>query len=155
MSEALTVPGRAMPPTPPGIIEKIRLIEAKMRPHEHTLRVRTEHVIHGGMYVRTIKVAPRMAFTSVLVKIPTILVVNGKCCIFAGDGWYQIDGYQVIPASAGRKQIYVTLGPTEITMTFPTDAKTVEEAEAQFTDEAESLITRRQEGNDLITITGH
>lgn len=150
----LVVSGNALPATPPEIIEKIREIESRMRPHEHTLQVQTEHVLHAGVYSRTIRVRPSMAFTSVLIKIPTILIVNGKCCIFAGDRWHTSEGYAVIPASAGRKQIYVTLGPTEITMMFPTDVKTVREAEAQFTDEHENLLTRRSGLDDLVTITG-
>jgi selenocysteine-specific translation elongation factor len=154
MSEALVV-GNALPPTPPDIIAKIVAVETKMRKSEDTLQVTTEHVFHAGMYSRTIRVAAMMAFTSVLIKIPTILIVNGKCCVFAGSRWHTLEGYNVIPASAGRKQIYVTLGPTEITMLFPSDAKTVAEAESQFTDEVESLFTRRHEGNDMVTVTGH
>jgi hypothetical protein len=154
LTDALAVAGNALPATPPDIIEKIKAIEAKIRPHEHTLQVQTEHILHAGMYSRTIRVDAMMAFTSVLIKIPTMLVVNGKCCIFAGDKWHTLEGYNVIPASAGRKQIYVTLAPTEITMLFPTTARTVEEAETQFTDEGDGLFTRRQDGSDLVTITG-
>jgi alpha-acetolactate decarboxylase len=152
LTEAL-VANNALPATPPDIIDKIREVEARIRPHEHTLQVQTEHILHAGMYSRTIRVAEMMAFTSVLIKIPTILTVNGKCCVFAGDRWHTLEGYNVIPASAGRKQIYVTLEPTEITMTFPSEAKTVAEAEAEFTDEHEMLLTRRR-GSDLITVTG-
>jgi hypothetical protein len=90
----------------------------------------------------------------ILIKSPTTLLVNGKCAIFAGDKWHTLEGYNVIAASAGRKQMYVTLEPTEITMLFPTNAKTVEEAESQFTDEAAGLLSRRQEGNDLTVVTG-
>jgi hypothetical protein len=39
-------------------------------------------------------------------------------------------------------------------MLFPTKAKTVEEAEAEFTDEADRLLSRHQEFQDLVTITG-
>jgi hypothetical protein len=38
-------------------------------------------------------------------------------------------------------------------MIFRTDAKTVEQAEAEFTDEAEALMSRRND-NDTVTITG-
>jgi hypothetical protein len=51
----------------------------------------------------------------------------------------------VIQASAGRKQIYVTTEPTEITMVFPSSAKTVEEAEDEFSDESANLLSRRAE----------
>ena len=154
MSEALTVPGQAMPATPPEIIQKIKSIEALIRPHEHALQVQMEHVLHGGMYARTCRLGALMVITSVLIKIPTMLTVSGKCCIFAGHKWHTLEGYNVIAASAGRKQIYVTIEPTDITMTFPTSAKTLKEAESQFTDEAESLLSRRQESKDLLLVTG-
>jgi hypothetical protein len=134
----------ALPATPPDIIDMIREAEKLIRPHEHTLQVEMQHTLHAGMYARTARLAPMMLFTSVLIKIPTMLIVSGKCRVFAGDRWYTIEGYNVIPASAGRKQIYATLEPTELTMIFPTDAKTVEEAEAQFTDEASDLLSRRR-----------
>ena len=56
-------------------------------------------------------------------------------------------------ARAGRKQIFVTRKPTVITMIFRTDAQTVEQAEAEFTDEAELLMSR-QSDSDLVLITG-
>jgi hypothetical protein len=84
-----------------------------------------------------------MAFTSVMIKIPTIVIVSGDCAIFAGERWQTVSGYEVILASEHRIQAYVTLAETAITMLFPTDAKTVEEAEAQFTDEAADLLSRR------------
>jgi hypothetical protein len=154
MSEELLVQGNTLPSAPPDVIEKIKSLEARVRPHEHTLQVQMEHVLHAGMYSRTCRLAAGMLITSVLIKIPTMLVVNGRCCVFAGDKWYSLEGYQVMPASAGRKQVYVTIGPTEITMIFPSNAKTVEEAEAQFTDEMDQLLTSRRDGNDLITVTG-
>ncbi len=85
-----------------------------------------------------------MAFTSVLIKIPTLLVVNGECWVLSGDKWGHINGYAVLPASAHRIQAYVTIEKTEITMIFPSNAKTVEEAEAEFTDESADLLSRRQ-----------
>jgi hypothetical protein len=54
-----------------------------------------------------------------------------------------LEGYNVIPAKAGRKQIFVGIEETHITMTFRTDAETVEQAEEEFTSEYEALVTRR------------
>ena len=39
-------------------------------------------------------------------------------------------GYHVIPASAGRKQVFVAHADTDLTMLFPSHAATVEDAEA-------------------------
>lgn len=113
-----------------------------------------EHVLHGGMYARTCRVPGGMAFTSVLIKIPTVLVIHGDCQVCFGDQWLTLSGYNVFAASAHRMQAYVTLGETEITMVFPSNAKTVEEAEAQFTDEWADLLSQRRREDDLVTVTG-
>lgn len=134
---------KALPPASFEIMEKIALVEARIRPREHTLKVEMEHHLHAGMYARTCRVAADQVITSVLIKIPTLLIVNGDCIVLAGKSWYEIKGYRVMAASAGRKQIYVTRDKTEITMIFATSARTVEEAEKEFTDEAANLLSRR------------
>ena len=154
MTQELVTTGNVLPPTPPEIIEKIKAIEERIRPHEHTLQVQMEHLLHAGTYARTCRLGAMMVITSVLMKIPTVLIVNGECAVFAGHQWHTLTGYNVIPASAGRKQIYVTREPTEITMLFPTQAKTVKDAEAEFTDEWADLLSNRQAGNDLVVVTG-
>jgi hypothetical protein len=84
-----------------------------------------------------------MAFTSVLIKIPTLLIVHGDCAVLAGEKWQELSGYNVIAASAHRIQAYVTFGETEITMIFPSQAQTVGEAEKEFTDEWADLLSNR------------
>ncbi len=60
------------------------------------------------------------------------------------DGAVEVAGYTVFSASAGRKQAMVALTDTYLTMLFPTDAKTVDEAERAFTDEYDLLVTRKE-----------
>jgi hypothetical protein len=117
------------------------------------IEVNTEHVIHGGMYIRTIRLAPEVVLMGALVKVSTVLIVSGKTAVFTGENWIELDGYHVIPARAGRKQIFVTREDTSITMIFRTDAKTVEQAEEEFTDEAGALMSRKNE-NDTVLVTG-
>lgn len=152
MTETLTKAGSAVPATTPEAREILSAIEAKMRTMPQ-IEPKTEHILHGGMYARTVRLDAGVVIVSVLIKVPTILTVNGKCRVFAGDSQYDFDGYSVIPASAGRKMMYATLAPTEITMVFPSKAKTVEEAEREFTDESDGLLSRQCTG-DIVTITG-
>lgn len=114
--------------------------------------IQTEHIIHGGMYTRTIRIAPEVVLMGALVKIPTMLIVNGKTAVFTGESWIELEGYHVIPARAGRKQIFIAREETCITMIFRTDAQSVEQAEKEFTDEYEALMSRNSE-NDTVTIT--
>ncbi len=140
---SLVLIDKTLPPTTPEIMEKIALVEAKIRPHEHLLQVEMEHTLHAGMYARTCRLAAYQVITSVLIKIPTLLIVDGDCIVLAGEGWKDLTGYNVLSAMAGRKQIYVTRSETAITMVFPSNAKTVEEAEDEFSDESANLLSRR------------
>jgi hypothetical protein len=117
------------------------------------VHLRTEHVLHAGMYARTVRIKAGVLFTSVLIKVPTMVTVNGKCRVSAGEGSRDLEGYNVLPACAGRKMIYLTFEDTDITMVFPSNAKTIEEAERQFTDDAEMLLSRQCD-DDVVTVTG-
>jgi hypothetical protein len=96
---------------------------------------------------------PGVVLMGALIKRPTLVIVVGTAHVYVGDKWERLAGYKVLPASANRKQIFVSVSPVVITMIFPTSAKTVEEAEAEFTDEAELLLSRRQDCN-TVTVTG-
>jgi hypothetical protein len=152
MSE-MVVTGSMLPASTEEVTAQIVAIEKKMRGMEQ-IHPQMEHVLHAGMYARTCRLEAGVVIVSVLIKIPTMLTVHGGAYVFAGDRWYQISGYQCMPASAGRKQVYVTFEPTEITMMFPSRAQSVEEAEAEFTDEADALLSRRQDNGDIVIVTG-
>jgi hypothetical protein len=112
----------------------------------------THHVIHGGMYARTITVPAGVVATGALIKIATILVVNGHARVTVGDDCIEIAGHHVIPASAGRKQGIFALADTVVTMIFATDAQTVGECEIEFTDEADRLASHHCD--NIVVITG-
>lgn len=135
-----------------ALLEKLTRIQNEIL-EKPQVEVNTEHVLHGGMYIRTIRLAPEVVLVGALVKVSTVLIVSGKTAVFTGEGWIELDGFHVIPARAGRKQIFVTREDTAITMIFRTDAKTVEQAEEEFTSEAEALMSRKNE-NDTVVITG-
>lgn len=111
----------------------------------------TFHIIHGGMYARTLKIPSGMVLTGALIKIATILIVNGDATVYIGNGTMRLTGYHVLPASAKRKQAFVAHEDTYLTMIFPTTAKDTLEAEAAFTDEADKLFSRNYENEIIIT----
>jgi len=149
---ALVVPYPALSPTEPEVIEKLLEVQGKILQLEQ-VPIRTEHVIHAGIYSRTVTMPPSTVLVGAFIKRPTIVITVGSGRVLIGKDWAEIGGYQVLPASANRKQIFVSSGPLIITMIFPTSAKTVEEAEREFTDDHELLLSRRQDLNS-VTITG-
>lgn len=134
-------------------LAKVQAVQdALMQMEQATIPV--QHVLHGGMYARTVRIPAGVAIAGAFVRVPTILVINGKVSAYANDQMIQISGYQVIVASAGRKQIFIAQEDTDLTMLFATTATTVEQAEQEFTSEAHMLASRGHEGINTTIITG-
>lgn len=134
-------------------VEKVRQIERMSLRFCEQVEFPTEHLIHGGMYMRTLHMKADQVLTGALLKIPTTLIVTGDCSVFIGTETIELRGYSVLPGSAGRKQVFLAHTDVSMTMFFPTNAKTVLDAEKEFTDEYEMLMTNRM---DCVTtmITG-
>lgn len=116
--------------------------------------VTTEHLLHAGMYIRTIRFKAGTVSVGSRIKRSTLLIVNGSCSVLTNDGWLHFEGYNVIPGFAGRKMLRACHTDCELTMIFPTQATTVEEAEAEVFAEADILLSRRDGTRDTTTITG-
>lgn len=141
--------GGALPVTAEPALREIENLEAWMLqlPQEE---IETSHLFHAGMYTRTIRMPKGVVLTGARMKRATVVIVAGRALMLAGDTWAELEGYNVLPGSAGRKQVFVSLSEVFITMVFPTGAKTVEAAEAEFTEDAERLLSRRQNVNRAI-----
>ena len=118
------------------------------------LPITTQHILHGGMYARTVLVPKGAMLTGALIEVPTMLIVNGHAEVFIGEQSIVVEGYHCFAAATGRKQAFIAIEDTNLTMLFPTCAKTVEEAEEWFTDEAHMLLSRKADAHNIITITG-
>jgi hypothetical protein len=144
----------SLPPVSPVALARMRGFEdALLRLPQAALA--TQHVFHAGVYARTIKLVRDQVITSAFVKRATLLIVQGAVDVFhATDDAAEtsIEGYAVIPACAGRKQVFVARGDTYLTMLFATSARTVEEAEREFTDEYERLASHA--GTNEVIRTG-
>lgn len=115
--------------------------------------IHTEHLIHAGMYARTITMPPKTVLVGTLIKIPTTVIMVGTARVWIGKEWVRVEGYAVLPASAHRKQMFISESAFIITMIFPTDARSIEAAEAKFTSEVDLLLSRRQPELNMVRIT--
>jgi len=124
-------------------VDAVRQLEnaALGLPQEH---LPTDHVFHAGMYARTIMIPAGVVLTGAQIKIPTILIISGDALIYGEGGAARYAGYHVALGQCGRKQAICALRDTWLTMLFPTDATTVDDAERQFTDEYEMLFSRKE-----------
>lgn len=125
-------------------LSKVREVE-KFLLDKPQIEIKTSHEFHAGLYSRTIMIPAGVLITGALIKIETLLILSGDATIVINGVSSRISGYGVIPASAGRKQIFMAHEDTYLTMVFKTSARTIEEAEAEFTDEADMLGSRREQ----------
>ncbi len=102
--------------------------------------VPTKHNFWAGCYARTVMIPAGVIITGVQVKIPTLLIVQGDVMV----GENRLTGYHVLEGKAGRKNAFLAMEDTWLTMIFATDNTTVQAVENEFTDEAYKLLSRKQ-----------
>lgn len=134
-------------------VEQVRSLEEELKKLDQ-VELATHHVLHGGVYSRTIVIPAGVAITGALVKVPTTLIINGHVTVHLGGQTTHLDGYHVLPASAGRKQAFYAFADTSLTMIFATGASSIGEAEDEFTDESDQLISRQLSATNITIITG-
>ncbi len=77
-------------------IDKVRRLEsASMGLPQVALE--TRHVLHGGMYARTIHIPAGAVLTGALIKIATLLIVEGDVVVYLGEESKRLKGYNVLP----------------------------------------------------------
>lgn len=129
-------------------IEKVKQLESASFNFPQ-IEIATQHILHSGVYVRTIVIPPNVTITGALVKIPTTLILAGSVIVYTGEETKELNGYNTLVAFPNRKQAFFAKSETHLSMVFASNAKTVHEAEAEFTDEVDKLLS-----NNTIIITG-
>ncbi len=142
-----------VPRMTPEAIDQVAAVEERTG-RMPQVEIPTDHLIHAGLYARTIDIPAGTLLTGARITRPTVLVSNGDCTIWTGDREIRLQGQQVVAASAGRKQLILAHADTRLTMLFASQAETVEQAEDEFTDEADRLASRARADLQTITITG-
>ena len=143
----------AIPPMTLEAIDQVRKVENvfSLLPQE---LVYTHHVLHGGLYSRTMRIPEGIIITGALIKIATLLIVQGDALVWTGNERVLLEGYNILPAHANRKQLFLAKTDVLLTMIFPTQAKTIEEAEREFTDQYAELASRQDGNKNFVIITG-
>lgn len=137
---------RAEAQLPPVAPEANAQLDALVKAFEtlSPVDLRTEHHIHAGVYSRTLYMPAGTAIVGLTIEIPTQLIVCGHVRFSDGAHVEEIRGYHVFDGAAGRRGAFYALKDSALTMLFATEAKTVAEAENEFTNEPERLLTRKE-----------
>ena len=122
--------------------EEVRKLESILMGLEQ-VQVETVHTFHAGMYCRTVYTPKGLVLVGVEIKVPTIVFFDGVGSVFTAGEWVKISGSMLFRGESGRKQVFISEEDCTISMVFPTKATTIEEAEKEFTDEYDMLMTNR------------
>ena len=128
----------------PKAVEEIQRFRNRIGELPGQMDLRIESHLHAGVYSRTVFIPKGVLAFGTLIRVPTQLIISGSVVINDGLTRRSYSGFHVLEGAAGRIQVAYAVEDTYVTMLFATDAKTVREAEDQFTDEAEMLQTRRK-----------
>lgn len=136
MSELAVRP--AIPAMSEQALDLVRRMEAVVRDLPQA-PFKLDHLLHGGMYARTVTLPPGYWSGALVIK-STILIVIGEATIYIGEEEpLRVSGVTVLPASAMRKQAFTVDRHVTLIAIAATGAGTVAEAEAQITAEPDSL----------------
>ncbi len=134
-------------------IAYVRSIESSMMSMDQ-VQMPVHHTIHGGVYTRSVRIPVGVMLAGALIRVPTTIIVNGDVTVWANHQTMRVRGYRVLIGSVGRKQVFVAHDDTDMTMMFATAATSVDEAEREFTDEWELLMSRSHPDINTELITG-
>lgn len=155
---AAGLPARRSPyniaPSTPEAIEKVSRLTVAMRERLPAVPFITEHLLHAGIYTRTVRLPANTLVAAVLFKRTTTLIISGSCDVWSNDEITPVDGYTVVPCAAGRKIALITRSAIAASMSFPSNAKSAEDAEKEFTDEYDQLPPLSNASAHVVTITG-
>jgi len=140
-------------PASPSMLNQLAEVQRLLDSCPQTSLV-TEHLIHGGMYARTIRRGTDSVTLGSIINRATILIIHGDCSLLIGDRRLDLTGYNVLAGLPGRKSFSWTHSPVEMTMICSTSAATVAEAEEEIFGEASDLLSRREGSSNQIIITG-
>lgn len=106
--------------------------------------LRTEHVLSGGVYARTIHIPAGTVLTGATHKKDHINVVCGDISVTTDDGVKRITGYHVLPSKAGIKRAGIAHADTVWTTLCKTDLTDIEAIEDDLVEESDRLQNRMQ-----------
>lgn len=108
--------------------------------------IEIKHDICGNLYSRYCFIPKDVVVVGALIKVPTMLIVNGDCIIFDGEKTQRVTGYKILEGQAYRQSAFRALEDTSLTMLAVVEGcSTVEEAEKFITDQSALLTNHRKE----------
>lgn len=124
--------------------EAIECLMAELDKQLPPADLKTEHHLHAGVYSRTIYVPAGVVVAGLTVEVPTQLICHGRFRLTDGASVQEFNGVHIFEGERGRRAAVYAVDDSTFTMLFATNAKTVEEAEREFTSTPERLLTNKE-----------
>lgn len=129
-------------------IHRTLTAKAKVQRLEHEIGklpqvdLRTEHVLSGGMYARTITIPAGTSLTGASHKTDHLNLVMGDITVITDEGVKRLTGLHVLATKAGMKRAGFAHADTRWTTVCKTDSTCLADIEADLVEEPERLQTR-------------
>lgn len=104
--------------------------------------LRTEHVLSGGMYARTITIPAGVVLTGAAHRTDHLCVMVGDIEVLTDEGPKRLTGQHVLATKAGMKRAGYAHAETRWTTICRTDKTDLADIEAELVEEPERLQTR-------------
>jgi hypothetical protein len=106
------------------------------------VEIETTHLIHGGMYARTIFIPAGVIATGANLSLDSIGILFGDLTVTTDEGVQRLTGFNVLAASKGHKRAGIAHADTWWTTVFRTESNNVDDAENEITCESDRLLSR-------------
>ena len=110
---------------------------------EYSCDFPTEQFIHAGAYVRTAFMRKGSVLVGAKIKVDTVLIIEGDIMTNVNQKIKRYKGYHIVKALSPRQQYIYANEDSNITMIYATKASSIDDAEKEFTDDYEQLLTRK------------
>jgi len=104
--------------------------------------LKTEHLVSGGIYARTIHIPAGTVLTGATHKKDHLNVVIGDITVTTDDGMQRLTGHHVLPAKAGTKRAGYAHSNTTWTTICATALTDIEAIEDELVEESSRLQSR-------------
>lgn len=111
------------------------------------------HFLHGGIYTRTLFLPKGILAVGARIKVPTTVILHGDVLLSNGINVVRSTGFSTFKGVPNRRCIAYALENTYFTTHNVSKAKTLEEAEKEFTDEWQLLSTYNNEEKEEVNKT--
>lgn len=133
----------SIPSSSPAALAVLEVLERGLleRPQ---IPLQTHHYLWAGVYYRWVCMPEGVVLTGAVIRIPTLLTLSGDVSVWVEGTWTRYTGVAVLPCEPHRKSLMVAHIPTHLLMGFGTAATTADEAEREFCEHPERLLSRAQ-----------